>query len=65
MFLLIKKHLFLTYSNLCLVCTNEYVPSEKHLYYHLRSTVKRDHFFAKVYFSNVDGLDSNLSRFDQ
>ena len=32
-------------------------------YYHLRSTMKREHFFAKVYFSNVDGFDSNLSRF--
>ena len=31
-------------------------------YYHLRSTMKREHIFAKVYFSNVDGLDSNLSR---
>ena len=31
-------------------------------YYHLRSTVKRDSFFAKVYFSNVDGLVSYLSR---
>ena len=27
-------------------------------YYHLRSTVKRERFFAKVYFSNVNGLVS-------
>ena len=32
------------------------------MYYHLCSTMKRDHFFAKVYFSNIDGLVSNLSR---
>ena len=31
-------------------------------YYHLRSTVKRDRFYVKVYFSNVDGLASYLSR---
>ena len=28
---------------------------------HLRSTVKGDRFFAKVYFSNIDGLVSYLS----
>ena len=31
-------------------------------YSHLGSTVRRHHFFAKVYFSNIDGLVSYLSR---
>ena len=56
-----KKLILIAYWTLN-VRTASYLKSNQPFYYHLRSNLKRDHFFVKVYFSNVDGLVSYLSR---